>query len=396
MKRNIREGAAAAKDRTAEVRSVGRTRPAVLITGGGGFLGSQLAHRLMSLGKPVMILDNLSRPGADANLQWLRQNHPDHLMILGADMRDEGLVREAVRNSERVFHFAHLADTDGMSDPMEMMCVNIGGTLTLLEVMRSLSRSVPLIHASDAVVYGDLGDIELRDNYTRYEPSDRWLQCNGVGENRPLLARDPYACSRGAADQYVLAYAKHYRVPAVVLRFGTVYGPRQNDRSEHGWITDYVGCALRGESLVINGDGKQVRDILFTDDAVNALLYAQKYIHALQGQAFNIGGGPMNTVSCNELVNLIANLRGRSPEVVYRGWQPADRRYYVSNINAFRGVTGWTPLVGVREGVGRQHQWLLQERKTSAPATIPVMIPGRTAVSIRPADRKPAEAAVQA
>jgi len=339
-------------------------RRPILIFGGAGFLGTNLAHRLMSLGKSVLVFDNLSRPGAEKNLQWLRHRHPKQLHMVVADLRDIHTVRRAVRYAERVFHLAVRPESEENEE--ESLEVNVQGTVNLLEALRDLPAAPPLVVASGYQVYGTLRGLELRDNYTRYEPADRWLQCNGINEKLPLDFSSPQACSQGAADQYVLAYARRYRIPAVVLRLGCVYGPRQTGMEEDGWVTRILLKALRNETLVLTGDGKQVRDILFADDAVNALLYAQKYLHALQGRAYNIGGGPMNTTSCNELVNLIANLNGAAPEVVYRNWLPDEARYYVSDINAFRAITGWTPLIGVREGIGRLYQWH-QERKPAEP-----------------------------
>jgi CDP-paratose 2-epimerase len=177
----------------------------------------------------------------------------------------------------------------------------------------------------------------------------------------------PYGCSKGTADQYVLDYARTFGIPAVVLRMSCIYGPRQFGTEDQGWVAHFVRAALAGDRLTIYGDGKQVRDILFVGDLMNAFQLARQNIGALSGQAFNIGGGPANTVSLIELLKLIGELNGRAPTVDFDRWRTGDQAYYVSDTRKFEQATGWRAQVGVPDGVRQLFEWLTPRAQASAP-----------------------------
>jgi CDP-paratose 2-epimerase len=342
-------------------------RGPVLITGGSGFIGTNLAHRLLTAGQPVLLFDSLARPGVEQNLRWLRDTHGNQVEILVADVRDAQAVMRAVRQASQVFHFAaQVAVTTSLADPVEDFEVNVRGTLNLLEAIRSLEAPPPLVFTSTNKVYGALADVELRRRNLRYEPTDSSLRQTGVSEDRPLDFHSPYGCSKGSADQYVLDYARTYGVPAMVFRMSCIYGPHQFGTEDQGWVAHFLIRALEGRPITLYGDGRQVRDLLCVDDLVEAFLLAQKHMASESGQAFNIGGGPESTVSLLELLEHITELLGRRPAVEPEDWRTGDQRYYVSDTGKFQRVTGWKPRIGVSEGLEKLMRWLVDSRSREA------------------------------
>jgi CDP-paratose 2-epimerase len=343
-------------------RTNGHHRGHVLITGGAGFIGTNLADRLLSSDRQVLIYDDLSRPGSERNVAWLRASHGARLQVEIADVRNRDALRAAVRAAEQVFHFAaQVAVTTSLTDPLHDFEVNVGGTVNLLEAIRQRDNPPPLLFTSTNKVYGGLSDLPLEKNCTRYQPLEAALR-TGINEERPLDFHSPYGCSKGAADQYVLDYARTFGLPAVVFRMSCIYGLHQMGNEDQGWVAHFLIRALEGKPIIFYGDGMQVRDILFADDLVDAFLLAQANIHTLSGQAFNIGGGLGNTISLLELLELIARVRGDKPAIRMKEWRPGDQRYYVSDTRKFKAATGWAPKVNAREGVERLYQWLLESR----------------------------------
>jgi CDP-paratose 2-epimerase len=345
-----------------------RPRRPVLITGGAGFIGINLAHHLLKDGVPVLVFDNLSRPGVERNLQWLCDTHGPLVDVEVADVRNASAVRSAVAQASQVFHLAaQVAVTHSITDPVKDFEVNVRGTLNVLEAIRACPHRVPLVFTSTNKVYGALGDIPV-ELQARYSPVDPTVRQTGVGENRPLDFHSPYGCSKGAADQYVLDFARTYMLPAVVFRMSCIYGLHQCGTEDQGWVAHFVMRALGNLPIVIYGDGHQVRDVLFVDDLIDAFLRAQERMGEISGHAFNIGGGPAHTTSLLELVQLIGAMHGRVPDITFAGWRVGDQRYYVSDIRRVRARTGWTPRVGLADGVRRLYQWLRQDQPDTAMA----------------------------
>ena len=343
----------------------------ILITGGAGFVGTNLAHRFLSQGTQVRLYDNLSRAGVEGNARWLRETHGDLVQIEAADVRDASRLRQAVRGVSQVFHLAaQVAVTTSLTDPMEDFEVNARGTLNLLEAVRACDAPPPLVFTSTNKVYGGLPDVGLRVRGERYEPEDGKVRAHGIGEARPLDFHSPYGCSKGAADQYVIDYARTYGLPAVVFRMSCIYGPHQFGTEDQGWVAHFLIRALEGRPITLYGDGMQVRDILFVDDLVNAFVLAQGRAETLAGQAFNIGGGAGNTVSLLNLLRLIGEAYGREPAVRFDDWRPGDQRYYVSDTRKFEAATGWSAKTDVARGVARLARWLGEARGLSRPAAI--------------------------
>lgn len=336
----------------------GSSRP-VLITGGAGFVGSNLAGYLLGLGRRVVVLDNLSRPWVERNVLWLEPAHGDRLTLVRGDVRDLALVRSLVHEASEVYHLAaQVAVTTSLDEPIQDFDINARGTLNVLEAIRTSGHRPPLLFTSTNKVYGAMADVSLRESELRYEPHDEQVRDAGIAETRPLEFHSPYGCSKGAADQYVLDYARTYDLPAAVFRMSCIYGPRQFGTEDQGWVAHFMIRSLRRAPLTIYGDGRQVRDILFIDDLVQALVQARVHMDRIGGQAFNIGGGPANSVSLLQLVDRLASLHQTRPEVRFAPWRAADQRYYVSDVSRFAKATGWRPQVGIEPGLERLDRWL--------------------------------------
>ncbi len=337
-----------------------RAQEYVLIVGGAGFIGSNLAHRLMEQGKRILIFDSLARPGVEKNLRWLHEQHGNRLSIQIADVRNRRELEQAVRHANSVYHLgAQVAVTTSIVNPIHDFEVNAQGTLYLLEALRAQRKQIPLLFTSTNKVYGDLLDVGLSQDAACYYPDEPSIRKQGISEARPLAFHSPYGCSKGAADQYVLDYAHTYGMPSTVFRMSCIYGPRQFGTEDQGWVAHFLIRALQGQSITIYGDGKQVRDILFVDDLVNALQLAHSHIDRMTGQAFNVGGGPNNAISLLELLRLIEQLQGAPVVHSFDEWRRGDQRYYVSNTRKLEQAVGWRPQVSVQEGLARLYNWLL-------------------------------------
>jgi CDP-paratose 2-epimerase len=343
-----------------------RSRPVTVITGGAGFVGTNLAERLLERDHQVLLYDNLSRDGVEQNLQSLCARFPT-VDVQVADVRDKYKIARALRSAQHVFHLAaQVAVTTSLVQPVLDFEVNAGGTVNVLEAIRGRTTPPTFIYTSTNKVYGNLEDVGLEQHATRYDPGDSSVKACGISESRKLDFHSPYGCSKGTADQYVLDYARSYGLPALVFRMSCIYGPHQCGNEDQGWVAHFVANALAGKPLTIYGDGRQVRDVLFVSDLVDAFLLARDNVSGLAGRAFNIGGGPVNTTSLLELVALLEPLAGRRLKVTFDDWRIGDQRYYVSDPNAFMRATGWRPSVGVQEGVTRLAQWFMTSGRLSA------------------------------
>jgi CDP-paratose 2-epimerase len=338
--------------------------PTTLVTGGAGFVGTNLVHRRLREGKRVRVLDNLSRPGVERNLRWLASRHPGRLEVIIGDVRDPLAVERAVRDVEEVFHLAaQVAVTTSLDRPDRDFAINLGGTLELLEALRRLREPPPVLFTSTNKVYGALADLDLELVGNRWLPRDPLVRAHGIDERRPLDFCTPYGCSKGGADQYVLDYAASFDLPSVVFRMSCIYGPHQHGNEDQGWVAHFLLRVIAGEPITIYGDGCQVRDVLYVDDLIDAMLLARRHIdsHEVRGHAFNIGGGPPNAVSLLEVLDIVAGLHGERAELALAPPRKGDQRYYVSNTRRFGAATGWEPRVSADEGIDLLHQWLLAD-----------------------------------
>jgi CDP-paratose 2-epimerase len=343
-------------------------RRTVLITGGAGFIGTNLAHRLLCDGRPVRIYDTLIRPGAEQNMRWLRAVHGSLLQLDRGDVRSAAGLRAALAEVDTVFHLAaQVAVTTSLSDPREDFAVNAAGTLNLLEEIRATRRPIGVVFTSTNKVYGALEDIPLVVLPARYYPAQ---DLRGIDEGRPLSFHSPYGCSKGAADQYVLDYARGYTVNATVFRMSCIYGPHQYGTEDQGWVAHFLIRAQQDLPITVYGDGRQVRDLLYIDDLVDALLRAEQRLPDIAGEVFNIGGGPENSVSLLELVERITALNNSAPELDYGPWRAGDQRWYVSDTRKFENATGWRPKTDIGAGLRQLHAWISANCRSTVPTRV--------------------------
>ncbi|MEX0721652.1 MAG: GDP-mannose 4,6-dehydratase [Balneolaceae bacterium] len=337
--------------------SIPKNEKYVLITGGAGFIGTNVADYFLSKGKAVTIYDNLSRPGVEKNINWLKNKYPENLNIRIADIRNKYQLQEAVDEAEFVYHFAaQVAVTTSYTSPEEDFDINVHGTLNVLEAIRKSANQPPVAYTSTNKVYGNLPELNLQTNHTRY-----YVDHQKISEDQELDFYSPYGCSKGAADAYVLDYSRIYDLKTVVFRMSCIYGPHQFGTEDQGWVAHFLIQALKGNPLTIFGDGKQVRDILFVEDLVNAFSKVYEHIGKVSGEAYNIGGGLDNTVSLNELILRLETLIGEEVPHSYDEWRPGDQKYYVSDVQKFQQKTGWTPKTDINEGLIKLYEWLTKE-----------------------------------
>ncbi|WP_075293228.1 NAD-dependent epimerase/dehydratase family protein [Pararhizobium arenae] len=335
----------------------------IVVTGGSGFIGSNLAESFLRDGEDVIVLDNLGRPGVDKNLAWLMERYGKRVHAALADVRDLRSIEAAFTDAKAVFHFAaQTAVTTSLGHPIDDFEANARGTLNVLEAVRKSGKNAPVIFASTNKVYGSLENMEMLEIDDRYIPADEVIRANGVGESRPLDFCTPYGCSKGVADQYVLDYAKSFGLPTAVLRMSCVYGPRQFGTEDQGWVAHFLIRALSSEPISIYGNGKQVRDVLHVSDAVAAYRSVLENIHQAKGQAFNLGGGPRNAVSVLAVLREIEKLIGRSIDLRFDDWRPGDQYYFVADTGKLHGSFGWQAQVRWREGIRHLAEWLVANR----------------------------------
>ncbi len=342
--------------------------PRVVVTGGAGFLGANLVDRLAADGTDVLVVDSLARPRVEENLAWLLGRHRHRIAVEVADVRDPHVANATVRGASAVVHLAaQVAVTTSIIDPAADFEVNARGTLNILEAVRHGAPDATVLFASTNKVYGEVTppDAMVREG-ARYAPADKALR-RGLDEATPLSLHSPYGCSKGVADQYVLDYARVYGLRTAVFRMSCLFGPRQFGTEDQGWVAHFLIAALTGQPITIFGDGYQVRDVLYVDDAVAAYRTLLSDIRPGLGRAFNLGGGPDNALSLRELLAAIPDLVGTAPEVRQAPWRPGDQAWYVSDTAALTAATGWRPRVPSAEGLRRLAAWL----STTLPDAVP-------------------------
>jgi CDP-paratose 2-epimerase len=341
---------------------MGGTMRHYLVTGGVGFIGSNYVHHLLSRGEQVTVYDNLSRHGAEINLAWLQAEHRTHsFRFVQGDIRDAGLLTAMAQDADVIIHLAsQVAVTTSVIRPREDFEINALGTLNVLEAARLSGRQPIVLYASTNKVYGEMKEVEVVEEEPRYRYRDLLF---GVGESQPLDFHSPYGCSKGAGDQYVRDYARIYGLPTVVFRQSCIYGPRQFGVEDQGWVAWFIIAAVTGQPITIYGNGKQVRDLLYVDDLLDAYDAAVAHIDRAAGKVYNVGGGPANTLSIWwEFGLMLERLVGHPVSVSWRDWRPGDQRIYVSDIRKIRQHLGWEPCIGVEEGIQRLYKWIVDNQ----------------------------------
>ena len=329
----------------------------LLVTGGCGFIGSNLMDRLLTRGENAVAFDNLSRRGSAINAEWLRGRHGSLFELIQGDIRDAGAVAEAVRDADAIYHLAaQVAVTTSVTDPRTDFETNALGTFNALEAARASGRNPIFIFASTNKIYNGIDKPDIVERATRYEFSD--LQ-GGMSEAQPLDFHSPYGCSKGAADQYVHDYHRIYGLRTVVFRQSAIYGERQFGVEGQGWLAWFMIAASLGKQITIYGDGKQVRDMLYVDDLLNAYDAATARIDQVAGQVYNMGGGPQNTISVwKEFSPMLEKLHGKPIPVAYDDWRPGDQRVCVYDISKAARELDWQPRVPVSDGVEKLYRWV--------------------------------------
>ena len=318
--------------------------PHVLITGGAGFIGSNLAAHLLAQTEAVVtIYDNLSRPGVELNLAWLKTlDASRRLRFVRGDVRNAERIADEARLADEIYHLAAPpVGPDLLVEPRLDFDVNVTGTVNVLEAARRSGRSPIVLFASTGKVYGALDSIPLQREAARLEPAISGFR--GVSETAPIDFDSPYASAKSAADQHVREYARLYNLPAIVFRLGCIAGPGQFGNQGQGWVAHFVYSVLAGRPVTVYGDGLQVRDVLHVSDLVSAVNAARAYVPVVAGKAFNIGGGMPRSVSVNEMIALIGQICHKPVQCGYEAARPGDQLLYVSDNTSFSDQTGWIP-----------------------------------------------------
>jgi CDP-paratose 2-epimerase len=356
----------------------------IVITGGAGFIGSNLAERLLrQRDVRVRIFDNMSRLGVERNIEWLQTKAGDtRLEIVRGDTRDAEAVRDAVCDADEIFHLAaQVAVTTSVDDPATDLMVNVLGTFHVLEGARLSKRKPFVLFTSTNKVYGALESLAVRAEKTRYVAARAGFR--GVTEDEPLDFHSPYGCSKGAADQYVRDYARIYGLDTVVFRMSCIAGPRQFGNEDQGWVAHFLYSVLRGKRITVCGDGLQVRDVLHVYDLVDAMMAAREVRERTRGEVFNLGGGMERAVSVKEMLHMCERRAGRTARLQHAMVRPGDQPLYITDTAKLQALTGWTPrrdIDDILDAIETFWQEELQPRPARRDVPMPSELVAREAV----------------
>lgn len=340
-----------------------------LITGGCGFLGSNIASELINRKEEVVVLDNLYRFGSDQNLSWLKSQ--GNFKFLHRDVRNRPDVEETIKaeKPDVIFHLAgQVAMTTSVERPTFDFDINVVGSFNLLESVRKHSPESIIIYSSTNKVYGDLERYEYTEAEKRYICKE---YPKGFSEDTPLNFSSPYGCSKGAADQYMLDYHKMFGLKTVVFRHSSIFGGRQFSTFDQGWVGWFVQQAISQSkdsehpTFTVSGNGKQVRDLLFVDDAISCYLGAYENIDKTVGQAFNIGGGYDNSLSILELFDYLEERLNVSLRYKHIEKRASDQKVFIADINKINQATRWKPLVDKKSGLNKMVKWIDSRKEDS-------------------------------
>lgn len=332
-----------------------------LITGGCGFIGSNLAAEVLRRGEELAIMDNLWRHGSAENLGWLKRQ--GNFVYLPYDIRNYNDVETAIKTvkPDYVFHLAgQVAMTTSIQNPRLDFEVNALGTHNLLDSIRKYSPNTIILYSSTNKVYGDFAGLTFDETPSRYICRE---YPNGFPEDITLEFHSPYGCSKGAADQYLLDYHRIFGLKTIVFRHSSMYGSHQHATFDQGWVGWFCQQALATKRntgkkpFTISGTGKQVRDVLHAADVVN-LYFSAKDVEAAYGKAFNIGGGIDNSLSLLELFGLLEDMLGIKLNYEQLPWRESDQKVFVADIKKAMQIFSWEPLTKKETGIGDMLKWL--------------------------------------
>lgn len=334
----------------------------VIITGGAGFIGSNAASRYLRNGDDVIVIDNLSRNGAEKNLEWLKNQ--GKLIFYQVDVRDKDQLQKIFQNHDDVDFILHLAAqvavTTSIYDPRTDFDINAFGSFNVLESLRQCKIFAPVVFASTNKVYGAMEELRIVDEGNRYLYSDFK---EGIAETRKLCFHSPYGCSKGAADQYFYDYHRIYGIRTIVFRMSCVYGYRQFGIEDQGWVAWFIIASLLGKPITIYGDGKQTRDILFIDDLLDAFDKVLSRADMATGNVYNIGGGPENAMSLLDLLSYLEKKMGRSIPYQFSEWRPGDQKVYITDISRAKKEINWYPKTRYKKGLDSLYAWVSSNKE---------------------------------
>jgi CDP-paratose 2-epimerase len=340
----------------------------VLIIGGAGFIGVNTARHFAKKGWKITVFDNLIRPGTEVNLEWLVRDLGALVEFVKGDITtDTKSLDNLVSSHDVVIHLAaQVAVTTSIKNPREDFMINALGTFNVLEAVRNAENKPILLYASTNKVYGSLESLKVTEKKTRYAFKDLSIQRNGVSESVQLDFHSPYGCSKGSADQYVIDYSRIYNLRTVVFRQSCIYGEYQFGVEDQGWVAWFVIAAKLGKPITIFGNGKQVRDLLYIGDLVSLYERAVKNISKVSGQAFNVGGGPKNTLSLVECLSKIESILNKEIKLQHDDVRAGDQPIFVSDNRKLAKMVGWKPQVDVGLGLKRLANWVSKNESSLA------------------------------
>ncbi len=336
----------------------------IIVIGGAGFIGTNLVISAIKRGCDVVIFDNLSRPGTNLNLDYIKSLNIGNFDFLRGDIRNKSeleVLFEKHGDCDAIFHFAaQVAVTTSVENPSNDFEINAMGAINILETMRIKNISSPIIYTSTNKVYGKMSNVVIKENNSSYSYEDF---PKGISEKFPLEFYSPYGCSKGSADQYFLDYSRIFGIKSIVFRQSCIYGYNQFGIEDQGWVAWFTIAAMFEKPITIFGDGKQVRDVLFISDLVDAYWLAIKNIDKTNGQAYNIGGGPEFSMSLLELIEFLEDFFEKQISVDFSKSRPGDQLVYISDIDKARKDFKWNPLINPREGVKKLVNWCQNNRE---------------------------------
>jgi CDP-paratose 2-epimerase len=346
----------------------------ILITGGAGFVGSHTAEYYAKSGNDVTIIDNLSRAkilnkndkNAMFNWNYLKKNYPKIKLIKG-DIRDARILEKLAKDVDVIIHTAaQTAVTTSITDPRTDFETNALGTFNVLEAARKSKNTPALVYCSTNKVYGDnVNRVPIKENESRYDFSDNKFK-NGISESfsTDLCEHTPYGCSKFLGDVYVQDYAKRNEIKTGIFRMSCIYGTRQFGVEDQGWVAWFTIATVLEKPITIYGDGKQVRDILYISDLIDAFNSFIKKQNSLKCEVFNIGGGTKNTISLLELLDMLEKETGNKPKISFDKWRPSDQKVYISDISKAEKTLSWNAKISPENGIKKLIDWVKENKYT--------------------------------
>lgn len=332
----------------------------ILIIGGAGFIGINTARHFISNGYPVTIFDNFSRKGTEVNISSLVNDFGEKFTVVRADIRyDRDILEREVSTHDVVIHLAaQVAVTTSVVDPRTDFEINALGTFNVLEAVRISENKPFVLYSSTNKVYGSLEELSVIEEDKRYRFSSDEHHQYGVSETQQLDFHSPYGVSKGVADQYTIDYSRIYGLKTVVFRQSCIYGTNQFGVEDQGWLAWFTIAMMTERPITIYGTGKQVRDALFIDDLVRLYNLAIESQDVVNGKAYNVGGGPTNTISLVEFFAHMESELGYKPTLQKGDVRPGDQPIFIADIRRAQQDLGWTPEYNLKNGLAKMHEWL--------------------------------------